>query len=238
MMLSLLNLFFLLDPSVAAEATPGPYVAVRVDYHRAGPEPADGTRPQRLGEQRGSGVIVGQADVDEWLVLTNAHVVEADDGVGKTVPNIYAGGDWRSGRIVSIDSETDLALIRLRFARVLNTVTVSESPPKDGAEVKTNGFVGGRSFCFRTSTLRRALPLDDGAQAWAPNRYFVRTMFNPGESGGAVTLENQLVALIHGNDVAAGWGLVVDHESIQLFLEPFLKKPVSSESLNVVVSDE
>lgn len=224
MTLSLFILLLLVGQEVAGETAPGPYVAVRVDYHRDGPEPADGSSSGRVGEQRGSGVVVGQASQRDWFVLTNAHVVQADEGVGRTVPNIFAGGDWRSGKIVSINSETDLALIRIRFSKPLKSVTISASAPPDGAEVKTNGFASGRKFCYRTSTLRLALPLRDGAQAWAPHRYFVRTMFNPGESGGAVTLENQLVALIHGNDLAAGWGLVVDHRSITAFLEPFLKK--------------
>lgn len=226
MSLSLFILSLIAGSAFVADPQPGPFVAIRVDYYRGGPVPADGTSIRRLGEQRGSGVVVGRAAGDDWFVLTNAHVVEADESVGRTVPNVYAGGGWRSGRVVSIDSEADLALVRLRFAQPLQFVTVSESPPPDGAKVETNGFAGGRKYCRRATTLRLALPLGNGARAWAPHRYYVQATFNPGESGGAVMLENRLVALIHGNDPAAGWGLVVDQKSVAAFLEPFLMEQV------------
>lgn len=202
-----------------------PHVAVRVDYFAGEPVPANGsnTASRRLGEQRGSGVLVGKADSDSWYVLTNAHVVDAGPQVKRAEANVLTLGHWRKGRVVARDDESDLALIEIRTSEKLPTISLSEQRPADGATVESHGLIGGQTYCLRKAKLKHALPLPGGVQAWAPHRYYVHTTFRAGESGGAITFENQLVGLIHGNDPAAGWGLIVDHASIEQFLEPFLE---------------
>jgi S1-C subfamily serine protease len=199
---------------------PGPYVALRIDLYD---DPAsDAAAEKRLGEQRGSGVVVAPAGAGEWFVLTNAHVVDPGADAARAVPQVYAGGDWRRGEVIASDAEADLALIRMRFSEPLKTAEVSSEPPTDHVRAETHGFAGGKKYVERESELRRDLPLDGGSLATAPRRYFIRTTFAPGESGGAVTIGDQLVALIHGNDCEAGWGICVDQPSIREFLEPFL----------------
>jgi hypothetical protein len=169
-------------------------------------------------------VLVGQADADTWYVLTNAHVVDAGPKIERTEANVLAHGHWRKGRIVARDDESDLALIEIRTSEKLPTIPLSEQRPADGAAVESHGLIGGQTYCLRKAELKHALPLPGGVQAWAPHRNYVDTTFRSGESGGAITCEKQLVGLIHGNDPAAGWGLIVDHASIQRFLQPFLEK--------------
>jgi hypothetical protein len=206
-------------------ADPQPYVAIRIDYFSGDPVPAGGdtTASRRLGEQRGSGVVVGKADGDSWYVLTNAHVVDAGPQIKRAEPNVFALERWRKGRVVARDDESDLALIEIRTSDALPSIELSAQPPSDGAAIESHGLVGGQTYCARQAQLKHALPLPGGVQAWAPHRYYVHTTFRSGESGGAVTFDNRLVALIHGNDPAAGWGLVVDHKSITDFLKPFLE---------------
>lgn len=207
-------------------ADPQPYVAVRVDYFDGDPVPANGdeTSARRLGEQRGSGVLIGQADDETWYVLTNAHVVDAGPEIKRADANVLALGKWYKGRVIARDDKSDLALIRVRASEKLPTLEISDDRPVDGALIESHGLIGGRNYCVRKAELRHALPLPQGVQAWAPHRYYVATTFRSGESGGAITFENRLVGLVHGNDPAAGWGLVVDHASIVTFLKPFLQK--------------
>lgn len=197
---------------------PLPFVAVRVDYFREGPEPAFGTGPRKVGEQRGSGVIVGTESPGVWFVLTNAHVVQVGQEVARSEPRVLVDGTWRRGRVIAADDESDLALIRFRSSAALSTVEISDAEPPDVATVETHGLSSGANYCLRTTELHYALPLPSGAKAWALHRYYVKTTFRPGESGGAVTFDDQLIGLIHGNDPAAGWGLIVDHASIVQFL--------------------
>jgi len=206
-------------------ADPQPYVAVRIDYFGGDPVAAggDATSARRLGEQRGSGVVVGKTDGGSWYVLTNAHVVDAGPTIKRAEPNVLALGTWRKGRVVARDDESDLALIRIHATEALPMIDVSKELPPDGAAIESHGLIGGQTYCERKAELKHALPLPGGVQAWAPHRYYVHTTFRSGESGGAITFQNQLVALIHGNDPAAGWGLVVDHASITTFLKPFLE---------------
>ncbi len=204
----------------------GPYVALRIDLYD--PDPGqESVKPN--SEQRGSGVVVGKGDSDEWLVLTNAHVVDPGAESVRAVPNVFAGGSWRTGRVVAADAEADLALIRVSFAKEFRTADLAPEPPPPCAEAETHGFAGGKKYVARESELRRDLPLAGGSLAYAPGRYFIRTTFAPGESGGAVTIDDRLVALIHGNDFKAGWGICVDQPSIAEFVGPFLKLPEKAE---------
>jgi hypothetical protein len=206
-------------------ADPEPYVAVRVDYFDGNPVPVNGETKasRRLGEQRGSGVLVGKADGDAWYVLTNAHVVDAGPKIKRAEPNVLTLGKWHAGSVVARDDASDLALIRIHATEMLPSIEISDERPPDGAAIESHGLIGGQTYCVRKTELRHALPLAGGVQAWAPHRYYVHTVFRSGESGGAITFENRLVGLIHGNDFAAGWGLVVDQASIVEFLKPFLK---------------
>lgn len=202
---------------------PGPYVALKVDLYRTGTDEGKAS-----GEQRGSGVVVGQAGEGKWLVLTNAHVVEAGDA-SRVVPQVFAGGKWRPGEVAASDAEADLALIRLDFPDGLRAADLSPKPPVDHAEAETHGFAAGKRYTVRKAELRRDLPLGSGSFARAPHRYFMRSTFLPGESGGAVTIGDRLVAVIHGNDPKAGWGICVDQPSIAAFLKPFLQKPAAAD---------
>lgn len=206
---------------------PGPYVALRIDLYND--SAADNAAEKPLGEQRGSGVVVAPAGAGEWFVLTNAHVVDPGTDAARAVPQVYAGGAWRPGEVIASDAEADLALVRISFPERLKTAEVSSEPPTDHAQAETHGFAGGKKYVERESELRRDLPLEGGSHATAPRRYFIRTTFAPGESGGAVTIGDRLVALIHGNDCAAGWGICVDQPSIREFLKPFLATPEQPE---------
>ena len=203
---------------------PGPYVAVQVDYYAGNTVRADAEGARKVSEGRGSGVIVGPGDEGTWFVLTNAHVVESDSESWLTVPRVYAGGQWRDGKIVATDAKADLALVQVSYAEPLRAIDLAEAAPSDDSDVETHGFAAGRKYTARETTLTYSLLLDDGVKAFAPQRCFMRTTFMPGESGGAVTVDGKLVGLIHGNDPEAERGICVDYAAIEEFLAPHLSE--------------
>jgi S1-C subfamily serine protease len=205
-----------------AAKEPGPYVAVQVDYFTGPADAADPAAGTKVSEGRGSGVVIGPGDTGTWIVLTNAHVVEADSDSWRPVPRVYAGGQWRDGAVIASDAEADLALVQVEYADSLRAVSLATAAPGDRTNVKTHGFAAGRKYTARDTRLNHALALEDGALAYAPKRYFMQTTFTPGESGGAVTVDGRLVGLIHGNDPDAKRGICVDFPAIERFLESHL----------------
>jgi S1-C subfamily serine protease len=213
--------------ATAATKVPGPFVAVQVDYYEGTVDPLEieaGTPGggEKVSEGRGSGVVVGSGDDGVWYVLTNAHVVEGDSEAWYVHPRVYAGAKWRTGVVVATDAAADLALIELPYAGTLRVATLADGAPDDRAHVKTHGFAAGRKYRNRETELRHSLKLDDGVEAFASQRYFIRTTFQPGESGGAITIDGKLVGLIHGNDPEAERGICVDYDAIETFLAPHL----------------
>lgn len=201
---------------------PGPYVAVQVDHYAGNDVRAGVDDSRKVSEGRGSGVVVGPGEVGTWLVLTNAHVVESGSDSWVSVPRVYAGGQWRDGTTIAADAKADLALVQVDYDQPLRTIDLAPSAPSDDSAVKTHGFAAGRKYTARDTKLTFALRLEDGAKAFAAQRNFIRTTFMPGESGGAVTLNGELVGLIHGNDPQAERGICVDHAAIEAFLAPHL----------------
>ncbi len=72
----------------------------------------------------GSGFIVSS----EGYILTNEHVV---GGSSKIIVGLQSGEEYR-GRVVGIDEETDVAVVKIDAPRALPTVTLGDS---DGAQV-------------------------------------------------------------------------------------------------------
>ena len=167
-------------------------------------------------------MIVGSAGDDIWYVLTNAHVVDRDSDAWHVHPRVYAGAKWRPGVVVASDAAADLAIVAIRYSLPMRAVTLAEAAPKDRASVKTHGFAAGRKYTNRETELMHGLTLEDGVQAFASQRFFLRTTFQPGESGGAITIDGKLVGLIHGNDPQAKRGICVDYDAIATFLAPHL----------------
>ncbi len=65
----------------------------------------------------GSGVVY---DAEERLILTNAHVLDSPVGMGGVatrVKVVFSGGQVREGRVVAVDRDCDIGLLRIEEPR-------------------------------------------------------------------------------------------------------------------------
>ncbi len=160
-------------------------------------------------QSAGSGVIL---DARKGYILTNAHVIENASEITVTL----ADGRDMKAEIVGIDEPTDLAVLRVRAAK-LTQITLGDS-----ARLEVGDFVVaiGNPFGLRSSVTsgivsglgRSGLDQDDFED-------FIQTdaAINPGNSGGAlVNLRGELVGLAtailarSGGNIGIGFAIPVD----------------------------
>jgi len=129
---------------------------------------------------QGSGVVI---DAGRALVLTNAHVVEAVDGVAVTL----ADGRQLDGTVVGADPVTDLAVVRLSRRGDLQAAPLGDS---EALEVGDWAIALGSPYGLeRTVTLGivSSLHRDINSLGFADKRLdLIQTdaAINPGNSGG------------------------------------------------------
>lgn len=78
---------------------------------------AASTAPVPTKVSSGSGVVY---DAEERLILTNAHVLDSPPGlrgVATRVKVVFCGGQVREGRVVAVDRDCDIGLLRIEEPR-------------------------------------------------------------------------------------------------------------------------
>lgn len=78
---------------------------------------AASTAPVPTKVSSGSGVVY---DAEERLILTNAHVLDSPPGLGGVatrVKVVFSGGQVREGRVVAVDRDCDIGLLRIEEPR-------------------------------------------------------------------------------------------------------------------------
>jgi S1-C subfamily serine protease len=162
-------------PARAAEP-PGPLDAAR--HSVVAVMPAWTARPANAEEPEGSGVVIG----DGTLVLTADHIL----GNAVRVRIRSLDGEIAEAEILSRDSETDLALLKMPFA--LKPMELGGYPAVgEKACAVGNAFGLGVSVtCGTVSAVRKS------GVGFNPIEDFVQTdaAVNPGMSGGALIDEN------------------------------------------------
>ncbi|WP_458189897.1 S1C family serine protease [Haladaptatus sp. NG-WS-4] len=150
--------------------------------------PQNVTGPVRTGA--GSGFVYD----DEGHVVTNFHVVgDADE-----IELRFSDGDWRTGRVVGRDVNTDLAVVRVGepppYAKPLQ---MAEDTPTPGQRVAALGNPMGLDGTITTGVVsgtNRSLPTGNGFAI--PDTVQTDAAINPGNSGGPlVTLDGEVVGV-------------------------------------------
>ncbi len=148
------------------------------------------------GVGAGSGVIVS----DDGLILTNAHVVAGSAAIGVT----FASGREASARLLAVDEDSDLALLRVPGSGFRSINFADAAVPTPGTEafvVGNRGDLGPEVVRARIGAHRRVRVGARPLEFWAE----VDARVGPGNSGGAVLdVEGRLVGipslLIHYSD--------------------------------------
>jgi len=149
--------------------------------------PEQGPR-QRQVQSAGSGVVV---DAKEGLILTNAHVVEHAAEITVTTVD---GRDYK-GTVVGADTASDIAVVRVKDAKLTEIVMGDSSKAEVGDYVLALGNPFGLAHTV-TYGIISAL----GRSGINPDGYedFIQTdaSINPGNSGGAlVNLRGELIGI-------------------------------------------
>src|SRR5258708_3842403 len=143
-------------------------------YFRGGP---NGGLPQHFKqEQSGTGFIVDK----NGYIITNNHVVSKVDHIKV---KLHGGEEDYRARIVGVDKETDLAVLKIEARQPLVPVTIGNS---DAIQVGDWSVAIGSPFGLEASVtagIVSALGRDIGAQQL---QRFIQTdaAINPGNSGG------------------------------------------------------
>jgi serine protease Do len=135
--------------------------------------PEDGPSAER---SLGSGVVVDK----RGFILTNFHVVE-----GATKIQVAMDGDPSkySAKVIGLDKDTDLAVIKIEVARELATAKLGNS---DGVQVGDWVLAFGSPFGLNSTVTAGIVSAKDRATVGKQFQRFIQTdaAINPGNSGG------------------------------------------------------
>lgn len=148
-----------------------------------------------VGDASGSGVVVGNRG-DEVLVVTNAHVITAADGVVAPVADlVFEAGSpipTRSiGKVLAVDATVDLALLSTKVVdgRTRRPLPLAPNEPRAGASIFVVGFPYGSALAFSetpdpnvTSGTVAGTTAAEESHHWVA----VDAGIHPGNSGGVV----------------------------------------------------
>jgi S1-C subfamily serine protease len=142
--------------------------------------------PKATGQ--GSGVVIAP----EGVVLTNAHVVA---GAVKIVAHTSEGRSYQA-RVIGMDEDLDLAVLRLEGVEYIPSITVDTDSPILGETVIAIGNPYGLGLTVSTgvvSSVSREVEIKAGIK-----QPYIQTdaAINPGNSGGAlVNVEGNLIGI-------------------------------------------
>ena len=130
----------------------------------------------RAERSLGSGVILDS----RGYILTNEHVI---DGATKIEVTLNGDPNRYSGRLVGQDSETDLAVIKIKAGRELPVVHMGNS---DGVEVGEWVLAFGSPFTLQGTVTAGIVSAKDRNGVGQQLQHFIQTdaAINPGNSGG------------------------------------------------------
>lgn len=182
---------------------------------RAGRESARREEEQRGVVGNGSGFII----TADGLILTNKHVA----GAGKSVMVKFNDGTQRTGEIVVLDDEQDLALVRVKTDEPLPFVRLAPyDNPADAAMAVVMGYpvTGMVGFSVKTTVGR----VSSGNNAGMTSDVTLDVRVNPGNSGGPVYDQfGNVMAIVAQKTLSVSeaidtYGLAISNGRIRKFL--------------------
>ncbi len=159
----------------------------------------------------GSGVIVDP----KGYILTNRHVIDKADRIRVKLKDDPPGDFGREAKVIGVDEETDLAVIKVDVNKALPTAKLGNS---DGVEVGDWALAIGSPFALE-NTVTAGIISAKGRSNIVPQRQFqsfIQTdaAINPGNSGGPlVNMAGEVIgintAIITGGQGYEGVGFAL-----------------------------
>ncbi len=160
-----------------------------------------------LAYRQGVSVGTGMVLAADGLVVTNHHVVE---GAGSITATVVATGQTFRASVVGTDARDDIAVLALKGASGLTTVSPAAAPVRVGARVTAVGDAGGTSTLSAAegtvTALHRSIATQSSGTAAGEhlaNLIEVRADVVPGDSGGPLL---GAAGAVVGMDTAASSG--------------------------------
>ncbi len=178
----------------------------------------DLTRPwtrQQATDSTGSGLVI-----DGGRILTNAHVVEYGQQI---FVQPYLTSQRLAARVVARNTGIDLALLELEDPDSIDGVpmaALAADLPDIGDKANALGYpMGGEELSITEGIVSRIEFV--GYQAGTLGlRIQVDAALNPGNSGGPVTVDGEVIGLtFSGISQADNIGYIIPNEEIRLFLD-------------------
>ncbi|MEM1330838.1 MAG: trypsin-like peptidase domain-containing protein [Planctomycetota bacterium] len=187
-----------------------------VQIHATTREP-EMTRPWTKSAPReatGSGVVI-----DGGRILTNAHVVEYAQ---RLFVQPYQSSDRLEARVIAMDTGIDLAVLTLEDPsgfEELPPATLAGRSPNVGKTVTALGYpIGGDALSITEGVVSRVEYAAYGEDTFGL-QVQIDAALNPGNSGGPVVLDGEVIGLaFSGLDFAENIGYVIPTEEVTLFL--------------------
>lgn len=157
-------------------------------------------------------------------ILTNAHVVEQASQIFVQPPN---SADKLRAEVVGISQGIDLAVIQLRRDSERETFHESHPPlalrdtlPEVGGTVQAIGYpLGGEQISITEGVVSR-IEYTSYYNNTAGLRIQVDAALNPGNSGGPVVMDGEVIGVVFsGMDAAENIGYVIPVDEVRAFLD-------------------
>jgi serine protease Do len=159
-----------------------------------GQGPGGGEQSDQVRESLGSGFIVDP----RGYIITNNHVVEKADRIYVKLSTDPEGFQGRQGKVIGVDKDTDLAVVKITTTEPLPTVKMGNS---DASEVGDWVIAIGSPFSLTqtvTAGIVSAKNRTVDKSAAGQFQHFIQTdaAINPGNSGGPlVNMADQVIGV-------------------------------------------
>jgi S1-C subfamily serine protease len=177
-----------------------------------------------LAYQNAAAAGTGMVLTSSGIVLTNNHVVKGATTIKVVIPSTHRS---YTASVLGYDVSDDVALLQLKGAKSLKTVTTGNSSNvKMGQLVTAVGNAGGTGVLTtatgRVTALRQTITANDGDGSSEQLSGLIQTnaALQPGDSGGP--LEDSSGHVL-GMDTAASSGFIVQSQGNQAFAIPINK---------------
>ena len=187
-----------------------------------------GYTQQYEAEGSGSGIIIGEND-SELLMVTNNHVVSDATTVNVT----FADGESYEAQVKSTDSDTDLAIVVVKFSDIkdstMNSIKIATIGDSDSLKVGEQVVAIGNALGYGQSVTTGIVSAKDRTNS-TNTTPLIQTdaAINPGNSGGALlNMKGEVIGINsskYSDTTVEGMGYAIPITAVQDRLDDLMNR--------------